>query len=118
MESIKSFNFTRGDTMPLKFKILDGSGNSVEPTDLQDLRLTCRKKNELSSSIIFEKSAEYFTYNTTEKYYYVDIMPSDTRELPYGFYNFDIQATTYGGVVSTLKSSFSITAEDTIYNIS
>lgn len=118
MENIKSFNFTRGDTLPLKFTIIDGNGESVEPADIQDLNLTCRKRNELSSNVLFEKSAEYFTYNTTDKFYYVDILPSDTRELPYGFYNFDIQATTYGGVVSTLKSSFSITAEDTIYNIS
>lgn len=111
-------SLTRGDTLPLKFTITDGNGDSVEPTDLQDLVLTCRKRNELSSDVIFEKTKEEFTYNSEDKFYYIDIMPSDTRELQYGFYNFDIQATTYAGVVSTLKSSFSLTAEDTIYNIS
>ena len=43
------------------------------------------------------------------------INPEDTRSLKYGLYNFDIQATFTDGYVKSLKSSFQLTQEDTIF---
>lgn len=109
------FSFTRGDTLPLEFSLADGDGNNVAIDSLNSLILTCRKRNTLSSPIIFQKNIEDFEYDSEAKKYTVTIQPEDTRELMYGYYNFDIQVN-YGGVIETRKSSFSLTAEDTIFN--
>ena len=106
-------NFIRGDSCPLKFKINDVEGISVLKTDLISLNLTCRKANSKYSEIVFEKNIDDFNYEN--EYYFINIEPQDTQELPYDTYNFDIQATFSDGEVQTLKGEFTITDEDTIY---
>lgn len=108
------FRFTRGDTMALEFTLSDGEGHNIDIDSVNSITLTCRKRNNLESPIIFQKNKDDFVYDSTKKKYTVTIQPEDTRELSYGFYNYDIQVN-YGGVISTRKSSFRLTAEDTIY---
>ena len=112
-DGTKYLRFIRGDSCPLKFRILDLVGDSVLKTGLQDLFLTCRKMNNKNSEIIFQKDINDFNYE--DGYYYVTIEPGDTRELPYDIYNFDIEATFLDGEVQTKKGEFVITDEDTIY---
>lgn len=106
-------SFIRGDSCPLKFQIHDVEGNPVLKEDLIGLYLTCRKSNSKYSEKIFQKKTNDFNYENG--YYFVNIEPQDTRELPYDTYNFDIEATFGDGEVQTLKSQFVITDEDTIY---
>lgn len=108
-----SLSFIRGDSCPLKFQIRDVEGKTVLKEDLNSLHLTCRKSNSKYSKVIFEKNINDFGYEN--EYYFINIEPQDTRELPYDTYNFDIQATFRDGEVQTLKSEFIITDEDTIY---
>lgn len=108
-----SLKFIRGDSCPLKFQILDVEKKSVLKTDLKSLYLTCRKFNNKYSKMLFQKDINSFGYE--DEYYFVNIEPEDTRELPYDTYNFDIEATFNDGEVQTLKSEFTITDEDTIY---
>lgn len=105
--------FIRGDSCPLKFKINDVEENTVLKTSLQSLYLTCRESNSKYSEIIFQKDIDDFDYEND--YYFISIKSKDTRELPYGTYNFDIQATFADGEVQTLKGEFILTDEDTIY---
>lgn len=109
------FSFIRGDSCPLKFQITDSKDEPVLKDDISSLTLTCRKFNFKLSPVIFQKSIDDFTYNEDDGYYYFSFEPEDTRELRYGEYNFDIQAVFSDGYVKTLKSSFGLTAEDTIY---
>lgn len=112
-DGIIYLNFIRGDSCPLKFKIIDDEENSVLKTNLDFLYLTCRKSNTKYSDVIFQKNINDFNYEND--YYFVNIEPQDTRELPYDTYNFDIEATFTDGEVQTLKGKFTITDEDTIY---
>lgn len=109
------FSFIRGDSFPIKFKITDSDGSPILKNGLSSLFLTCRKSNTKSSPILFQKKIEDFYYDEDDTFYYISFEPEDTRELKYGEYNFDIEATFTDGYVKTLKSSFEITAEDTIY---
>lgn len=106
-------SFIRGDSCPLKFKINDVEEKTVLKSDLSSLNLTCRKANSKYSEIIFQKKIGDFNYEND--YYFINIEPQDTQELPYDTYNFDIQATFSDGEVQTLKGEFTITDEDTIY---
>ena len=112
-DGIIELKFIRGDSCPLKFKILDTEGNIVLKEELISLCLTCRKSNSRYSEILFQKNIDKFDYEN--EYYFVNIEPKDTRALPYDIYNFDIQATFIGGEVQTLKGEFTITDENTIY---
>lgn len=106
-------SFIRGDSCPLKFQIHDTEGASVLKENLISLYLTCRKSNSKYSEIVFQKKINDFNYEN--EYYFINIEPQDTQELPYDTYNFDIEATFNDGEVQTLKSEFTITDEDTIY---
>lgn len=114
-DGTKKISFIRGDSCPLKFKILDVEENSVPKTELSSLYLTCRKSNNKNSEILFQKKIDDFDYENESKYYLINIEPTDTQELPYDTYNFDIQATFSDGEVQTLKGEFTLTDEDTIY---
>lgn len=109
------FSFIRGDSYPMKFQITDSEGNPVLKDSLTALTLTCRSNNFKLSPIVIQKQIDDFDYNNEDNYYYVSFLPIDTRSLNYGEYNFDIQATFTDGYIKTLKSSFEITQEDTIY---
>lgn len=112
-DGIKHLSFIRGDSCPLKFQINDVEKNPVLKENLISLYLTCRKFNNQYSKILFQKGISDFDYE--DGYYFINIEPKDTRELPYDTYNFDIEATFNDGEVQTLKSEFTITDEDTIY---
>lgn len=112
-DGTKHLNFIRGDSCPLKFQIHDVEGNPVLKEDLIGLYLTCRKSNSKYSEIVFQKNINDFGFEND--FYFINIEPQDTRELPYDTYNFDIEATFGDGEVQTLKSEFTITDEDTIY---
>lgn len=112
-DGTKHLSFIRGDSCPLKFQINDVKKNPVLKENLISLYLTCRKFNNQYSKILFQKEISDFDYE--DGYYFINIEPKDTRELPYDTYNFDIEATFNDGEVQTLKSEFTITDEDTIY---
>lgn len=112
---MEKISFIRGDTFPMKFQILDSERNVVPKSELETLYLTCRKFNSLDSPKLFQKKIEDFVYDDEDGFYYIAFNPEDTRELEYGTYNFDIEATFKDGYVNTLKSSFEIIEETTIY---
>lgn len=109
-----NLKFIRGDSCPLKFQIMDTEEASVVKEDLTSLYFTCRKTNSKYSEILFQKDIDSFEYEN--EYYFINIEPEDTRELPYDTYNFDIEATFNDGEVQTLKGDFTIMEEDTIYD--
>ena len=106
--------FIRGDTQPFKFKITKQGGENVDEKDIKTLTLTCRKYNLKSSTILFNKNKEDFTFK--DDYWHGEFKPEDTRELNYGLYNFDIECTLTAATVKNLKSQLEITKEDTIYD--
>lgn len=102
-----SIELTRGDTARLSVSIqndLTGEDYTVSSTDT--LRFTIKKTvNDPTPYVKKEvKGSTQF-----------DIRPSDTRDLPYGKYVYDVELTTAGGDVYTVivPTAFKILKEVT-----
>lgn len=108
-------SFVRGDSQPLAFEITDENDDIVPFSMIDKIDITCRKRNEKESRILFHKDKRQVAYDNQNLCYIFSINPEDTRELSYGEYNFDIQVTFTDGIIQTLKSKFILTDEDTIY---
>lgn len=108
------FEFTRGDTQILRFKIVDSDGNVCTASDSDKLYFTV-KKSATSKRVAFQKSlGSGISYNEDDGYYYITIDSEDTASLSYSTYGFDIQIKTMGGVVKTLLiGSMTLTEEYT-----
>lgn len=91
--------FTRGDTQFLKFELKDLEGNKLELAEGENLYFTV-KQNQHSKKILIQKkypsSIEY-----TDGYFYFTLNSSDTADLAYGSYQYDIELKS-GNFVKTL----------------
>ena len=95
------FEFPRGDTKVFKFQIKDNNGEilTLAPTD--KLYFTV-KKDPYSSTAVFQKTVGNGIVLKDDNYYHVTISPSDTNQLDYGSYGYDIEIKTATGIVKTL----------------
>lgn len=91
--------FTRGDTQFLKFQLKDLEGTLIELADEDKLYFTV-KQNQYSKKILIQKkypdSIEY-----ADGYFYFTLNSSDTADLGYGTYQYDIELKS-GDFVKTL----------------
>lgn len=91
--------FTRGDTQFLKFQLKDLEGNKIELAEEENLFFTV-KQNQYSKKILIQKkypdSIEY-----ADGYFYFTLNSSDTADLGYGTYQYDIELKS-GDFVKTL----------------
>jgi len=81
--------FTRGDTCPLKFNLVDENGNLIEPTSTDEMYFTV-KKNFNTSEVLFQKKFTNDDIELDEDGYKLVLTPDDTATLNYGSYVFDI----------------------------
>lgn len=109
------FEFTRGDTQILKFRIEDFNGNVCELDDGDKLYFTV-KKSANSKKVVFQKRLDSgIVYSDDEGYYYINIGSADTAGLDYGTYGFDLQIKTVGGIVKTLLIGSMTLSEEYTY---
>lgn len=108
------FEFTRGDTQILKFKILDQEGNECKASSTDKLYFTV-KKSATSKKIAFQKTlGNGIVFNEEDGYYYITINSEDTSRLSYTTYGYDLQIKTETGIVKTLQiGSITLTEEYT-----
>ena len=81
--------FTRGDTCPLKFNLLDNNKNPLEIGETDEMYFTV-KKSFNTQEVIFQKK---FTNGDIEKDddgYKLILTSEDTASLKYGSYVFDL----------------------------
>ncbi len=91
--------FTRGDTQFLKFQLKDGEGNFIELTSEDNLYFTV-KQNENSSKVLIQKKyPDDIKY--IDGYFSFVLNSSDTSDLVYGTYQYDIELKS-GDYVKTL----------------
>lgn len=94
----------RGDTGKFTINILDihKSAYSLEPGD--SILFTVKKDTSDTAEILIQKSG-------TE----IVLEPSDTKEIPYGVYKYDVEVTLANGDVNTIipASDFIIMGEVT-----
>lgn len=106
------FEFPRGDTFILKFRLRDKAGNILVIGANDKLYLTC-KESPNSTNVLFQKTIGN-GIELDDDYYVVTIEPDDTTNLNYTTYGFDIELKTSTGIVSTLKvGSITLTDEYT-----
>lgn len=105
--------FVRGDTCLFKFKITNTQGQTIKKEDIESLILTCRADSSSTLPILFQKNIDDFELK--DDYYHCAFKPTDTQNLKYKKYYFDIEVTLKGGYRKTLFSSFTLTEECTIH---
>lgn len=87
-----TISITRGDTGVFSLDVKTASGTAYDYS--QDTVLFTVKKTVFDSTPLIQKQVIY-EENIT-------ILPTDTSNLPYGTYVYDVQLTTAGGVVDTI----------------
>ena len=87
-----NITITRGDTGIFSFAIKDANGQDYDFSN--DTVLFTVKANTYTTTIIFQKQVIYGEN--------IIIAPTDTAQLRYGEYVYDVQLTTAGGIVDTV----------------
>ena len=91
--------FTRGDTQVIKFQLKDRAGNILQMSEGDQLYFTV-KQNENSSKVLLQKKyPDGIDY--TDGYFIIIVDTSDTSDLAYGTYKYDIEVKS-GNYVKTL----------------
>lgn len=81
--------FPRGDTCPLKFNLLDENNNFIELTENDEMYFTV-KKGYGTNGYIFQKKYSTKEIKQDGDGYSLIILPSDTNDLNYGSYVYDL----------------------------
>lgn len=90
----------RGDTQPLKFNITDAEGNPIELASGDELIFTM-KKNYNTGNVILQKRLSTGDIQYEDESYKLVLTHTDTAELKYGTYVYDMQLMS-GDLVATI----------------
>lgn len=105
--------FIRGDTFEFKFQRKTKDKQVI--TEKPDKMYFTVKKNDKENDYIFQKRLDNNTisYDETTNYYTITIDSSDTDNLDYGTYYYDIEIITNNKVKTISIGTLSITSEIT-----
>jgi len=92
--------FTRGDSQNLILDLVDGSGNKINLGNEEMIYMTV-KRNSRDEDYIFQKKLGDGIEKREDGKYIVKILPSDTNNLDYGSYGYDIELKS-DSIVKTL----------------
>lgn len=106
--------FVRGDTFSFKFKLKTLDNNILTKSDIETLFITVRKWPSKESSISIQKTLDNVEIDE-EGYCHARFESSDTENLNYGFYYFDIEVTLKSGYRKSKLFKFELTKETTIH---
>ena len=101
---------TRGDTVTYTFQRKTASGDVIFTTP-ESIYFTL-KENFNSSKIIVQKDKSKMKMDSMGVWRFT-LEHSDTEELPYGVYVWDIQITEHGAVTTIAKGKLKLTQEAT-----
>lgn len=79
----------RNDSLTLKFQRLAPDGNVI--TDEADKLFFTVKQNNITDTVVFQKTKEDMEYDSETGTYRFTILPEDTVSLPYGTYKYDLE---------------------------
>lgn len=101
----KTITLTRGDSLAIKLDIFDSEGNAYTPSSGDVIRFAMKKSYSDSECLISKVIP-----NDTMM---LSLAPSDTKELPFGSYVYDIELTYESGAVDTFidRATFRLTEE-------
>ena len=85
------YEFKRGDSYQLnKFRIMDMEKNLIELTEAEQLYFTV-KTDSNNSNVLIQKKINSGIELGDDGYYHIMMEPSDTNNLDYGTYVYDIE---------------------------
>lgn len=105
------FEFPRGDTKRFKFQLKDSEGNVLILSDSDQLYFTVKDNSRSNTVLIQKKIGSGIVYS--DGYYYVTINPSDTNNLDYRSYGYDIELKSDGIVKTLIIGEITLTEEYT-----
>lgn len=106
----------RGDTKYFKFQRKRKHDGEIIETLPDKLYFTLKFSDTDDTALIQKTLGDGIEYNDTDKYYYLTINPSDTNNLPYGRYYYDIEVIKDNGYKQTIAiGDILITSEITFY---
>ncbi len=98
---------TRGDTFKAQISLTDKEGNPYQPEEGDTIRFACKKDyNDPDTEVLILVDIPTDTL-------IMELLPEDTKDLPFGNYVYDIQLTTAAGEVDTFitKGVLTLTEE-------
>ena len=101
----------RGDTGLYKFQRLDSSGNPI--TTPPDAMFFTVKKSYGNKGEVFQKTLDDMDFDNTDNCWHFVIAPSDTQDLDYGQYVYDLEVTTDTYVQTIAKGKLVLDEEAT-----
>lgn len=101
----KTITLTRGDSLAIKLDIFDSEGNAYTPSSGDTIRFAMKKSYSDSECLISKVIP-----NDTMM---LSLAPSDTKDLAFGSYVYDIEITFATGAVDTFidRATFRLTEE-------
>lgn len=109
----KDLKLTRGDTGMYAVDLRDANGNEMAFNEGIKMYFTV-KANANTTDVSFQKSiGNGITYSQTDKKYHIVISPTDTANLNYGFYLYDITVKKENDRFTVVKGKFTIDYEVT-----
>ena len=106
----KSLSMTRGDTARFKFQRLDADGEVI--LSRPDSLYFTVKSNTRNQSFKFQKTLEDMTMDSDGTYHFT-ILPTDTNELAFGRYYYDLEVIEDGVKTTVSIGNFIIGPEVT-----
>lgn len=104
----QKIRMTRGDSVGVTLNITkDGAAYVPQFGDKIRFAMSYKYESEPGYVLVLEKDIPLDTLNFT-------ITPEDTKNLPYGSYNYDVQITQYDGWTDTFISSQIIITEEVL----
>lgn len=106
--------FVRGDTCLFKVKLITNGEGIIARKDIDTIFITCRQETTKDSNTLFIKTMEDMVLDA-DGYLHCKFDPSDTENLYYGTYYFDIEITLKSGYRKSKLYQFELTQETTMH---
>ena len=112
--TINVMSMTRGDTAKFKFQRIDAEGHPI--TTIADKCWFSVKTNDTQQNVVIQKTIEDMDFSTEDYFYRFTIDPSDTNELQYGDYVYDVEIIQDDYKQTISKGQFILDYEVTFIN--
>jgi hypothetical protein len=104
-----TITLTRGDTLKAQIHITDKEGNPYEIQEGDEVRFAMKKNySDPDTEVLIVKQVPTDTLILT-------LEPTDTKDLPFGTYVYDIQLTTAAGEIDTFIAKASLILTEEVY---
>lgn len=105
------FEFTRGDTQFIRFKLKDASGEPLQLELTDNMYFTVKTDANSTKVLLQKKFPEDIEYQ--DGYYVFTITSEDTSNMAYGDYQYDIEVKSNDVVKTIGQGTITLTEEIT-----